>query len=149
MNCHRIVNLLNKMAQLYEEEKQKIIELEADFRDIDRDTEKPLYLSRGIFITIIFIFGRGLEYEDEIASSLAKNGMSMLRNLHELMPGDEETLNYIKALMLLYLGDNHRFYKSENDVLDELEELKNSFYNVNDEFKAVFDAFLDDLNNGK
>ena len=149
MNCHRIVNLLNKMAQLYEEEKQKIIELEADFRDIDRDTEIPLYLSRGIFITIIFIFGRGLEYEDEIASSLAKNGMSMLHNLHELMPGDEETLNYIKALMLLYLGDNHRFYKSENDVLDELEELKNSFYNVNDEFKAVFDAFLDDLNNGK
>ena len=62
---------------------------------------------------------------------------------------EEETLNYITALMLLYFEDNHRFYKSENDVLGELEELKKSFYNVNDEFKVVFDSFLDDLNNGK
>lgn len=40
MNCHKIVDLLNELAQLYEEEKQKIIELEADFRDIDIQSMK-------------------------------------------------------------------------------------------------------------
>lgn len=106
-NAIPFVDKINEFTKLYEESKE-------------RESEVTFYYVHALFCALIFFFARGLEYEDKLASQIARLVPMQLKTIYEQSNIPEALMNYIKALMTLYTDDSHEFYQTKENLLGEI-----------------------------
>lgn len=122
------IDKLNDFTQLFE-------------KTLERDCEVPFYYAHALFGAVIFFFGRGLEYNGEIVSQIARMVPSQLMRIYDIKGTQEALMNYIKTLMTFFKEDDHDYYKGKEELLNEIVELNNK-YGDNPNLQELFISFF-------
>lgn len=127
-NALPLIDKVNEFTKLFEE-------------SVNRDSEVPYYYAYALYYTILFFFARGLEYEEKLASQVAKMVPAQLKRLSDMEVPDA-TRSYLLVLMMLYTNDNYEYYKKREDLLCDIYALYEVHSN-NSEFVEIFTSFFD------
>lgn len=110
-NALPVVDKLNEFIKLYEDNKQ-------------RDNEVASYYVKGLVLAIEYFFNSSYEYEDELASQIAKIVPTQLKNMYQIHNNIDILNAYMYSLTVLFNYDRHEFYKKKEDILTEIKEMK-------------------------
>lgn len=110
-NALPVVDKLNQFTKLYEDNKQ-------------RDNEVASYYVKGLVLAIEYFFNSSYEYEDELASQIAKIVPTQLKNMYQIHNNIDILNAYMYSLTVLFNYDRHEFYKKKEDILTEIKEMK-------------------------
>lgn len=110
-NALPVVDKLNEFTKLYEDNKQ-------------RDNEVASYYVKGLVLAIEYFFNSSYEYEDELASQIAKIVPTQLKNMYQIHNNIDILNAYMYSLTVLFNYDRHEFYKKKEDILTEIKEMK-------------------------
>lgn len=113
-NALPLIDKLNEFTKLYENTKQ-------------RENEVASYYAKGLVLAVEYFFKNGYEYEDELASQIAKIVPTQLKNIYQTYNDKGILKEYIYVLAVLFDYDRHEFYKKKEDILIEIEEMKKEY----------------------
>ena len=113
-NALPLIDKLNEFTKLYENTKQ-------------RENEVASYYAKGLVLAVEYFFKNGYEYEDELASQIAKIVPTQLKNIYQTHNDKGILKEYIYVLAVLFDYDRHEFYKKKEDILIEIEEMKKEY----------------------
>lgn len=113
-NAFPLIDKLNEFTKLYENTKQ-------------RENEVASYYVKGLVLAIEYFFNSSYEYEDELASQIARIVPTQLKNIYQAHNDKGILKEYIYVLAVLFDYDRHEFYKKKEDILIEIEEMKKEY----------------------
>lgn len=113
-NAFPLIDKLNEFTKLYENTKQ-------------RENEVASYYVKGLVLAIEYFFNSSYEYEDELASQIARIVPTQLKNIYQAHNDKGILKEYIYVLAVLFNYDRHEFYKKKEDILIEIEEMKKEY----------------------
>ena len=113
-NALPLIDKLNEFTKLYENTKQ-------------RENEVASYYVNALVLVIEYFFNSSYEYEDELASQIARIVPTQLKNIYQAHNDKGILKEYIYVLAVLFNYDRHEFYKKKEDILIEIEEMKKEY----------------------